>query len=614
MNTDIAHTGGGRSWLVVPAVLGILTLAVALRMAWTEADPPIHTCSGVTHADESWMHAARNKALWGSYHLPNDEWRPELVSYPTQWLTGWIFSTLGVSTTSLRLAPQLLGALTAVLVGLIAWRVGGRRAGLAALLLSAVAFPLVAFSRVAMIEGFLVPVVALLLLAIQLKLEGKPVGILIGAAAVLCFAVKASAVLFLFPIFLGLLAVVLATGRSGQGVLGGLKSVGTLGVIVGGVAGAAIFYALVIHGNQAEWWFANFKAYSHRATFSPQQFAMKFILLPTYYSEAVLIALGPVAALAAIEGVGGLCSLKRRLFGGGAGEPLEMREQWRIFLSVTTILSIVLVLAADPSGRRVLHLAPMLILLASGLATPSREAGGWERLSKTWRAIVLLAGMPLVYVGARGLYSAITQTGKWLATGEIWSAPFLPDKRHLVGGGIEFGVFGLLFAVGLILAVRRPAKWSLARVVWPLIVLACVQQLAYAADYFGHRTYTVIAADRRLAELVPPGTPVLGNAANVVCWENRIRPIFSYPDIKYANRDEAALASWNAPYVLMNVHGQLPDESKIWDDYDEYNHVKSSNFWRAYDKVAAAFPIYDTYAWSFTREGAWGYYVLLKKP
>ena len=612
MKTDIADTGRVRSWLAVPAVLGLIVLAVALRMAWTDADPPIHTCIGTTPADEPWLHAARNKALWGSYSVPNDQWHPEMVSRPAQWLTGLIFSVQGVSTASLRLAPQLLGGLTAILTGLLAWRVGGRQAGLVALLLSSIAFPLVFFSRVAMLEGYLVPVVVLLLLAIQLKLEGKPVGILIGAAAVLCFAVKASAVLFLVPIFLALLVVVLATRHSGQGVLARLRNVGAPGILVGGVGAAAILYVMVIRGNEAEWWFSSFKSYAHRATLSPLELAFKFILLPTH-SEAIMVAMGPLAALAAIEGVRGLCSLKHRVCDAATGEIPDMREQWRIFLSAATILSIIFLLFMDTSGRRLLHLVPMMILLASALTTSSREAGRWQSLSKTWRVIVLLAGMPLVYVAARGFYSAITQTGKWVATGEIWSAPFLPDKKHLLGGGIELGVFGLLFAIGLVLSVWRPTRWSVSKIVWPLIVLASVQQLAYAADYFDHRTYTFVTASRRLGELAPPGTTVIGQTANALSWENRIRPLWSFPQIMYANRDEALLASWNTPYVLLNFQGPLPDESQIWNDYDKFFEVHSSSFWRSYNKVVAVFPIYDTYPWCYTRGGGAGYYVLLKR-
>ena len=521
-----------------------------------------------------------------------------------------------MSLRSLRAWPEALGIVTMLLLAMTAWISYGRRAALATMLVVGVAFPFVIFSRVAMIEAFLLPAQAVLLLALFGLIRGDRVGWVVGAAMVLCFAVKASAALFIVPMLGGLLAVFALQAGSGRSFRANLKDFRLPGMIVAVAVAGAAFYMLVIHGRQAEWWFQNFTTYvKPRATLTLFDLAQKVILLPTH-SEGVLVAMGPISMLAAVEAVRCLSWLReRRTAPKDPAGRLPAAELWRVFLTFTTILSIVLCVAMDTSGRRVLMIAPLMILLGAGALKEPLLGGDWAQCTRRRRAIILALCSPLLYVAARGLYCAVTQSVRAMVTdNNLWSTPFLTERKDLPVAGVELGVFILLAAIVLWIAIARPGRLGGWRFAPAMVVLMVVLQGGFLADYFLHRTYTMYDTSRELGKLLPPGTVVLGNSANAVCWENRIKPIFTLPGIRYANREGENLQKWNARFALVDADQAPTSAGFDWDRYAQrISRPGTSPFWHEFDTVRTFWSVYDVQPWNFRRQDAKGYYVLLER-
>jgi len=63
-------------WLILAAA--ILLAATAQRTVWLRADPPNTSVGIVWHDEGSWVHNARNAALWGTWRT--DNWNPVFIA------------------------------------------------------------------------------------------------------------------------------------------------------------------------------------------------------------------------------------------------------------------------------------------------------------------------------------------------------------------------------------------------------------------------------------------------------------------------------------------------------------------------------------------------------
>jgi hypothetical protein len=618
---DLRGAKTRRGTVVAMAIL--LAIAIGPRFVYPEADPPQFFCMGTSAGDEGWQHEARNKALWGAFHVPGDDWRTSVVSWPSNALTYVVFSQAGVSTQSLRLAPRVLGVLAVLLIGWAAWVAWGRRAGLVAALAAAMAFPLMAYARVALLEGFMIPVQALLLGLMLAQLGGRRVGFLVGLVVVLNFAVKASAILYLIPMALAWLVMLVVEKRSGRTWGEAIRRLGIPGMVLGIVVGAAVFWFVVVRGQYEDWLFLNFKHFgAGRASGGPLRVVENFIKLPTH-SEAVLVAVGPLVLLATIAMVRALAALPAVLRPG-------LRDEDRTAIRAEAFVAITLAAmvpclsaygSSDVAGRRVVCLLPPILLMVAAL---QRGRGPWQvalaNLSVKGRLVVLVLASPMIYVGTRAFYGLLTQGVRSLVTPFVWWEPMvlLKEGRALA---MDFGPYFLLTGVGVLACVFWPRRLPLRAVAVVLLVTGLAVQGVWIVDYFQHRTYTMIEACRVMARLVPADTPVLGHAGDAVSWESGFRALFAYPGITYANKDEDRLRGWNAPLAIVYAKssGFQPGDKVDWDDEAGPKTLSPiflknpSSLWRSYTRVVAVWPVDTCDPGSHDPVENRGYYLLLAR-
>jgi uncharacterized protein (TIGR03663 family) len=198
-----------RAWLSVLTLIGLLGLALALRLPGLER-VPLHQDEGLN----GWLTLALH--WWGRFeYQPSDNHGPFLY-----YAGALCFRALGPSELSLRLAPALAGALLPLaLLPARRWFPGGGL--LFAGLLLAVAPGLVYFSRAAIHEIHLALFSALLAASLA-RFAAQPSrgwAAACGAAAAGCFATKETGLLTLASLAVGALAggaAWLAAQPSGQ--------------------------------------------------------------------------------------------------------------------------------------------------------------------------------------------------------------------------------------------------------------------------------------------------------------------------------------------------------------------------------------------------------------
>jgi hypothetical protein len=244
----------------------------------------------------------------------------------------------------------------------------------------------------------------------------------------------------------------------------------------------------------------------------------------------------------------------------------------------------------------------------------ARRGHPFRELSMCARLIVFVVASPLLWVGLRSTYGLITQGVRALISPSPWYEPLsiITDLRKLL---MDFGPFMIIAGLIVIVWLVRPVSLS------PIVVRVCLAtaillQVVFFGDYARHRTYTVVTASRELGRLLPPGTVVLGNRANCLSWENRIKPIFTYYGITFVNRDESRVAQWNAPYAVVSTNSR---DLRVGDSVDwskmglVWREAGTSPLYGAYKRIVAMFPIYLADPPDYVPERNPGYYVLLGK-
>lgn len=166
------------SFLDLAAGIAVFSVALALRTAFLDADPPASALgrigatqiSGDLLTDEGWYSRnARLHALTGQWSQP-DDLNPIAISPVFSVLQRLAFGAFGVSLLSARLGPALLGAMAPVVLFLLLSRPLGRPFAAAAGMLLAIDFPSVMYSRLALTE---IPYIALITASIAILLAAR---------------------------------------------------------------------------------------------------------------------------------------------------------------------------------------------------------------------------------------------------------------------------------------------------------------------------------------------------------------------------------------------------------------------------------------------------------
>jgi 4-amino-4-deoxy-L-arabinose transferase-like glycosyltransferase len=169
--------------------VAVLGLALALRVAYVLATPsyrPVYDAGDYVRIGLSLAHG---HGFGPSVFVPGaSAFRPPL--YPA-FLAG-VFAVSGDSLTAARLAQAVLGTLGVALIGLVAWQLWGRRAGIVAAGLAAVLPTLVVLDGTLMSEVLFLPLMTGAVAAVlQVRRGGRPLPWSAAAGAVGALAVLA---------------------------------------------------------------------------------------------------------------------------------------------------------------------------------------------------------------------------------------------------------------------------------------------------------------------------------------------------------------------------------------------------------------------------------------
>jgi hypothetical protein len=194
------------------ALLATLVLASVVRGIFPVADPPWRTSVGVVWHDEgTWVHNARNRALFGAWKL--DEWNPMYITPVLTGLEYASFKVFGVGLWQARLVSEVAGVLSVLLLGLAVSRVAGRLAGLLAAALLATNYVYVMYDRAAQMEATMIAFMVAAWYCYVRAHDSPAWGLLVGPAALLAYFTKAAAVFLVAAIGLDAVLSLALTSR-----------------------------------------------------------------------------------------------------------------------------------------------------------------------------------------------------------------------------------------------------------------------------------------------------------------------------------------------------------------------------------------------------------------
>lgn len=491
-------------------LFAVIVLAALLRGVFPTADPPSQPTVGIVWHDEgAWVHNARNRALFGAWRL--DEWNP---MYVTPVLTGLEYASFRVVGTGLwqaRLVSQAAGVASVLLLGLGVARLGGRRAGVVAALLAATNYVYVMYDRAALMEATMV---ALLVAAwyAYLRAEASPRwGLLAGAAALLAYFTKASAVFLLAALVLDALLTILwqagGVGRAGGGpgaieMLARARARRAAAWTIAGLAAAALAWLVFfVIPNWHEYRFYNWQmSVTRRPSYTLRALVDRASWFPIVHDFFTRMFLATLLATAFL--LGAVSGFRRRV----AGERLLV---WWIALGVAELL------ARDVGNERYfVFLIPPILALASLALVRDRRL-----------LLRQLANLPL---RRAALAAPVVFFSLYVLSGALVRLAFLYEVRP----GVRLAA-AVAAAAGFLVYWTWPRaarwlsgdSWSVAAGV-ALALLVVAGDLAQFGQWAAGRSYKNHAAMKRVAEILPPGTLVHGKLANGLSLESRIRPVF----------------------------------------------------------------------------------------
>ena len=522
----VVHEMSARRFAMVLAATALL--AISLRAAFPLADPPWLSSPGVVWHDEgAWVHNARNRALTGHWQVDGDRWNPMYVTPVLTGLEYVSFRAFGVGLWQARLVSEVMGTLAVLLLGLGVARIGGRAAGLIAAGLLATNFVSVMYDRAATMEATMVAFIVVSWFAYGKASASPRWGIAAGAAAMLAYFTKASAVFFVAALGLDA-AVTIAQSRGWLGLKPHSDRNGAAPgwYTLGGLAAAGVLSLAVFVGpNWNEYRFYNWQ--------------MSVTRKPTYSVKAILDRLSwfPV-----------IHDFFTRIWGATAlavASVLGVFYRWRQAPAAERLLVLWLVLGSLElvvhdvgNERRLVFLVPAMTALAALVLARDRCVAD-ERASATALPRALLAAPGVVL----GLY---------IVGGAVIRLFFLDDiHANVFRSAVRWSAGAAVVVAGLVYATwpRVPgwlsrARWSAGLGVAAAAVLVGANLWQFS-EWASIRTFKNYEAMVAVGRALPRGTLVHGKLANGMALESGITPIFigrgfgnyedraSRPDIRY---------------------------------------------------------------------------------
>jgi hypothetical protein len=534
------------------ALLGLMLLAIGLRVVFPTADPPWRTQVGVVWHDEgAWTHNARNRALFGQWRL--DAWNPIFLAPVFTGLEYASFATFGVGTWQARLVSEAAGSLAVLLLALGVARTGTREAALIAAALLATNYVYVMYDRAAIMESTMSAFVVIAWYAFTRAQRHPAWGLLAALSALLAYFTKAAAAFSVAALALTCIWSLIEGGRGKRAAPAGgegarAAALWTLGgLVIFGVIALAIFVV--------PWWreyrFYNWQmSVTRKPSYDFKSLIDRLSWFPVLHD--VFTRMWPVFVIGLIAWVTRLVRWTR------------IRPSERMLVLWVGIGMAEMILHDVGNERRFVFLIPAFVALAA-LALgrdlrllPVDAAIGWTRR----RALVAL---PVV------VYLA------YLAIGSIarLAAIYEPGPSARLSGVLAMAATGLLY-----LGWPRLLRWVSAgswtpRAALALAAIILVGNLVQFGQFAAGRTYKNIEASRALGRLLPPGTLVHGKLANGLSLENQIKPIFvgrgfgNYDD-RLRRDDVAYVLTYVAPRegyegpVILDVLQAYPQRRIIW--------------------------------------------------
>jgi hypothetical protein len=564
--TGVAESGQSiRAAWFGGALLATLVLASVLRGLFPVADPPWRTSVGVVWHDEgTWVHNARNRALFGAWKL--DEWNPMYITPVLTGLEYTSFRVFGVGLWQARLVSEVAGVLSVLLLGLAVSRVAGRLAGLLAAALLATNYVCVMYDRAALMEATMI---AFMVAAwyCYVRAHDSPVwGLLVGPAVLLAYFTKAAAVFLVGAIGLDVVLSLVLTSRvswpeptpgGGSCSEGPETRSGWPGArlaawfTLAGLLGAGLISLLVfLVPNWQEYRFYNWQiSVTRKPSYTVKALLDRvswFPILHDFFTRMWLVS------ILAAGGALGLLARWRRVHPGE-----------RLLLLWLGLGACELLLHDVGNERRFVLLIPALVALAAILLGRDRrllapEVAGLRRLPLVLAAPVVLY---VLYVTGGGLL-------RLAFLYEVRQGVLSPDVRLSAAAAV---------AAGIAIFTTWPAvpRW-VVRNTWSTsasLLLAClvlVGDVAQFTQWAWERTEKNYTAMRLLGEWLPPGTPVHGKLANGLSLENRIRPIFVGRGFgNYLDRLSRDDARYLVTYVAPEVGYEGPVIKDVLDAYPD---------------------------------------------
>ena len=178
----------------------LILLPVFARLYYLRADIPPTGKLGTHNADEgTWAHNARNKILFGSWFMENDEWNPLFVSPPFSLLAYSSFWAFGPGIVQARLVSVLFSLLTMLFFYRALRNEFGMKTAIIGIFLLSCNFVYLAFSRAVMLEVFSIFFLVLTFYFFQKCPKNQNFIFLVAVSSFLAFIAKPSNLHF-FPV------------------------------------------------------------------------------------------------------------------------------------------------------------------------------------------------------------------------------------------------------------------------------------------------------------------------------------------------------------------------------------------------------------------------------
>lgn len=374
---------------------------------------------GTSAGDEGWLHAARIWAVFDGQWLPEDVWHTQAVAFVPNALTYLVFRVLGPSELAVRLLPVALGIATVTLAWLYATRAWGHLAGVLTLCFLTPLVPLIGFSRVGMVEPFLVFFV-MLLYWLAPRYRRHPIGMCcVGLLCAVAWATKSSVIVWLVP-FVGVL-VLDGLWRIVRGQRVALREL--LLLLCGTASGMMAWLLWLARDPQgvALWHFF----VSIRVGLGESSVFWRLVHLITGTDDRTLIV-APVLCVSFLVAAGYLVT-----------HPRHSADFATALLAITLIGTVALHvgLGLDDSGRRVLLLwLPLGLLTARGLSLLLARAPRWRHGRTVTAGVGLLVATHVVQQMTLAI-PLLAHPAYTYAAAETRMAQLIPRGQVVLGNG-----------------------------------------------------------------------------------------------------------------------------------------------------------------------------------